>query len=163
MPVLQDQQPDYDTLCLPSADHGAIPARTGEPILNRFDRARVSVYPRAYGGTSTGLGETSGETGLSPRVRGNLSYSVPHLHLIRSIPARTGEPLSSFGVRSRPTVYPRAYGGTVYWATAAGTEVGLSPRVRGNHDQSNSSASSSRSIPARTGEPRPVEFQRFQL
>ena len=53
----------------------SIPACTGEPAgSGGFDDA-VAVYPRVYGGTSSVLMGDRGTSGLSPRVRGNLSAS----------------------------------------------------------------------------------------
>ena len=49
--TLRCQRRDNHPLCLPSADHGAIPARTGEPRRRRWRRTCRPVYPRAYGGT----------------------------------------------------------------------------------------------------------------
>ena len=91
-----------------------------------------------------------------------------------SIPARAGEPLGIRSLKSlggvyparagepfrpRPTaiawgVYPRACGGTIPPCPAQGRCSGLSPRVRGNHVASRSSAGMGGSIPARAGEPR---------
>ena len=110
----------------------SIPARTGEPLSSFGVRSRPTVYPRAYGGTSTGLGETSGETGLSPRVRGNHVGAAGVVRVDRSIPARTGEPFWRAVDRREPRVYPRAYGGTAKLVRRALKANGLSPRVRGN-------------------------------
>ena len=79
---------------------GSIPARAGEPKLlaDRPSSSNSGVYPRACGGTITGLsprvrGNTRYE-GLSPRVRGNLDRGSRAVRLPGSIPARAGEPLS---------------------------------------------------------------------
>ena len=50
----------------------------------------------------------------------------------RSIPARTGEPLTLDAASNAPSVYPRAYGGTEIVVPPVETPMGLSPRVRGN-------------------------------
>ena len=55
--------------------------------------------------------------------------------------------------RLSATVYPRAYGGTrVAWIERT-SNLGLSPRVRGNRYANCQTTHSGRSIPARTGEP----------
>ena len=131
----------------------SIPARTGEPDCPCCEGSGEQVYPRAYGGTVVlplfrGLVE-----GLSPRVRGNLQRVFRALQMARSIPARTGEPLTPGRRERRPGVYPRAYGGTQA-AEARPREVeGLSPRVRGNPQSGMRATTLLGSIPARTGEP----------
>ncbi len=50
---------------------GSIPACTGEPHKMRPAATVTPVYPRVYGGTVAMIVPPSGETGLSPRVRGN--------------------------------------------------------------------------------------------
>ena len=50
-------------------------------------------------------------------------------------------------------VYPRACGGTDVLRFQVRYEVGLSPRVRGNHLQAHIDNHPSGSIPARAGEP----------
>ncbi len=51
-------------------------------------------------------------------------------------------------------VYPRVCGGTFWPPAPHGDKVGLSPRVRGNHLQSQTVHVAGRSIPACAGEPR---------
>ncbi len=70
-----------------------------------------------------------------------------------SIPARAGEPPAQDVGHFRLGVYPRACGGTVRQAQARPTEIGLSPRVRGNQGPLNAAFIAIRSIPARAGEP----------
>ena len=73
-------------------------------------------------------------TGLSPRVRGNLQILSPALGPVGSIPACAGEPCSPPPKQSsRP--------------------AGLSPRVRGNRSRSRKNQGLSGSIPACAGEP----------
>ena len=54
------------------------------------------------------------------------------------------------------SVYPRAYGGTPSVTSIVSVALGLSPRVRGNLGHRWSEFKGVRSIPARTGEPRPT-------
>ena len=53
------------------------------------------------------------------------------------------------------TVYPRAYGGTLWGAILMADRSGLSPRVRGNRLATDGGPGCAGSIPARTGEPPP--------
>ena len=52
-------------------------------------------------------------TGLSPRVRGSLYVETRDVKLIRSIPARAGEPCRANLALAFCTVYPRACGGVI--------------------------------------------------
>ena len=52
---------------------GSIPARAGEPPTECGSRWPTRVYPRACGGTLEPIAVKDTDTGLSPRVRGNLS------------------------------------------------------------------------------------------
>ena len=98
--------------------------------------------------------EDSYSRGLSPRLRGNLSYPIHLSADPGSIPAPAGEPCSGPTRAGRSGVYPRACGGTVMhpsparprWVypracggTCVGqriawTQSGLSPRLRGNRN-----------------------------
>ncbi len=138
----------------------SIPARAGEPAACRRRvrgnrTMRMTVYPRACGGTTCGG---------SHRARVRNPVSAP-----RSIPARAGEPLPRQGlsprVRGNPRaaihfgVYPRACGGTkpasqgrypatrVYPRACGGTRKQRSGRLCGG-------SAANGSIPARAGEPR---------
>ena len=133
---------------------GSIPARTGEPVLPKPMLASLSVYPRAYGGTSVIAQTRASMRGLSPRVRGNPAESNPRISNKRSIPARTGEPNIFQGRDRGDGVYPRAYGGTDPRNGPRPHRRGLSPRVRGNPSVALRFQCPRRSIPARTGEPR---------
>ena len=91
--------------------------------------------------------------GLSPRVRGNPPQPGRHEYCVGSIPACTGEPHPRRNRRRIPEVYPRVYGGTSLGCRQDGLARGLSPRVRGNPAGKGRAVTSSRSIPACTGEP----------
>ncbi len=75
---------------------------------------------------------------------------------MRSIPACTGEPGLPCVQQKSKWVYPRVYGGTAGLSGIHLAPRGLSPRVRGNPVVVLLRASPARSIPACTGEPRPV-------
>ena len=92
----------------------SIPACAGEPEAFRRRGDSAGVYPRVCGGTRHHPVPPRGFSGLSPRVRGNLTQVGAGQGALRSIPACAGEPraviLSSPVVR----VYPRVCGGTHY-------------------------------------------------
>ena len=114
---------------------GSIPARAGEPDEPGTDLSPLRVYPRACGGTVAILYWSAYDYGLSPRVRGNQVNGVIGMGLMRSIPARAGEPPCSGLGGATAEVYPRACGGTVWLHTPALGGGGLSPRVRGNRSR----------------------------
>ena len=93
------------------------------------------------------------DTGLSPRVRGNLHLADAASRPVGSIPACAGEPLDGCGTRSSSGVYPRVCGGTSCEGLGEGKPTGLSPRVRGNHRAALCRLVAHRSIPACAGEP----------
>ena len=70
----------------------SIPAYAGEP--GRFTPCIRGgrVYPRVCGGTDVYVWRTSGSSGLSPRMRGNLFVLPLKIAPARSIPAYAGEP-----------------------------------------------------------------------
>ena len=114
----------------------------------------VKVYPRACGGTMCpGLGRMS-RNGLSPRLRGNQCLSRFTRHIVGSIPALAGEPVTPCRVYRRRWVYPRACGGTNVKERIDDPKLGLSPRLRGNQCNAECECNRSRSIPALAGEPR---------
>ena len=70
-----------------------------------------------------------------------------------SIPACAGEPCTHPNYRPAERVYPRVCGGTSIRAVACVTDVGLSPRVRGNPPYLGGTLGTEGSIPACAGEP----------
>ena len=72
----------------------SIPACTGEPCVAFDNFHGHKVYPRVYGGTLPTAWAETRSSGLSPRVRGNLSHALGSGQQIRSIPACTGEPMA---------------------------------------------------------------------
>ena len=93
-------------------------------------------------------------TGLSPRVRGNLLPRDGAGANAPSIPACAGEPVQKHRQTGRVGVYPRVCGGTHIGVSGVVAARGLSPRVRGNPDKTPVSGGPARSIPACAGEPR---------
>ena len=106
-----------------------------------------------YGGTISINSPIEISIGLSPRVRGNPANIFPSIHLLRSIPACTGEPCRCLAAVHPAKVYPRVYGGTGNGRVLRACVPGLSPRVRGNLAQCPAFQGIQRSIPACTGEP----------
>ena len=137
-----------------AVDTRSIPARAGEPPWFPSPSWPDTVYPRACGGTGNAITLSTGEEGLSPRVRGNRQLVALGLLMQRSIPARAGEPPPA-SIRAFPSpVYPRACGGTTMSSNRLHDgSGGLSPRVRGNHTKQVGKERTMRSIPARAGEP----------
>ena len=135
------------------ATNRSIPACAGEPL--RVSRRRLvgSVYPRVCGGTPRGPCRPTGPTGLSPRVRGNLSGRSCMRVLPRSIPACAGEPVIAILLVYQSSVYPRVCGGTPRPFPSGLGRLGLSPRVRGNRKPPTIQLKPNGSIPACAGEP----------
>ena len=132
---------------------GSIPARAGEPPAQPAALRASQVYPRTCGGTSTPPAAPWSSLGLSPHVRGNLSGRHFHPPRLGSIPARAGEPACTRSRIDGHWVYPRTCGGTAGDVSVGQIDTGLSPHVRGNLVGSDTLSPSSRSIPARAGEP----------
>ena len=110
----------------------SIPARAGEPGLLGAAGVNHPVYPRACGGTRCSGFHFTHIAGLSPRVRGNRLVRAVTMAVVRSIPARAGEPQAINHASVAVTVYPRACGGTTAHSPPGKVGYGLSPRVRGN-------------------------------
>ena len=91
--------------------------------------------------------------GLSPRVRGNLTFISIIVTDIGSIPACAGEPAAIYEFSDSEKVYPRVCGGTPTTTSVVNCVDGLSPRVRGNPGQPPPQAATPGSIPACAGEP----------
>ena len=132
---------------------GSIPARAGEPFHRRAPGETRLVYPRACGGTLHHDRATTGQCGLSPRVRGNQAQRISPVVDRGSIPARAGEPRRTLACQLATEVYPRACGGTRHGCPATCSPWGLSPRVRGNREFGREVGGVDGSIPARAGEP----------
>ena len=149
-PRVRGNPPSTDTSC---RSVGSIPACAGEPIRSYALEYARRVYPRVCGGTSSISTPWLVNSGLSPRVRGNLPRRPLPRPCHGSIPACAGEPLGmSKGCRTDP-VYPRVCGGTFLVVHFRARVTGLSPRVRGNPWAGPTPACALGSIPACAGEP----------
>ena len=110
------------------------------------------LSPRVRGNLANGIVGDAGQ-GLSPRVRGNPDRGQDDVPRTRSIPACAGEPPCRVTPRGCVTVYPRVCGGTASAVMSRYARIGLSPRVRGNLSGRLWQAWQRRSIPACAGEP----------
>ena len=110
----------------------SIPAYAGEPPARRLWGVIKVVYPRVCGGTMRMESRSTRQSGLSPRMRGNLAYRPIGSGAIRSIPAYAGEPISEVNPLVVLGVYPRVCGGTCRRVATVTPHWGLSPRMRGN-------------------------------
>ena len=131
----------------------SIPAPAGEPRFCRREWLPMTVYPRACGGTVSYCRINPTTSGLSPRLRGNLSPGLSNSLSHRSIPAPAGEPARLLPVEVSPRVYPRACGGTFHDSRRQVGDKGLSPRLRGNQPVVLRFSAPPGSIPAPAGEP----------
>ena len=86
-------------------------------------------------------------------MRGNLSCSRGTCLTLRSIPACAGEPAGLTSPVTADRVYPRVCGGTGRGSTTCACSRGLSPRVRGNRQETTNPDYGIGSIPACAGEP----------
>ena len=131
----------------------SIPAPAGEPVSPMLAALKSRVYPRACGGTAACGLAPSTAWGLSPRLRGNPPGGQNSSISSGSIPAPAGEPRCGLPNSREIRVYPRACGGTAIAGYNKGYDVGLSPRLRGNHGKRLREIVCQGSIPAPAGEP----------
>ena len=135
---------------------GLSPRMRGNPLRPARGPAHSAirtVYPRACGGTHAAIFLFGSEFGLSPRMRGNLSWGNARTGGSGSIPAHAGEPAGSSQRLYEDRVYPRACGGTPVGRANRSHGRGLSPRMRGNPRMISCLVSMRGSIPAHAGEP----------
>ena len=131
----------------------SIPAYAGEPGSSAVPTPPSTVYPRVCGGTRRSGFPSRPARGLSPRMRGNPMQCEDGGFIGRSIPAYAGEPTLWHGYSHSSRVYPRVCGGTNCRRTGCPVDMGLSPRMRGNHSQQSGEPVAVGSIPAYAGEP----------
>ena len=124
------------------------------------ETARSRVSPSWGLGLSRVCGETTSlqsssamAAGLSPRVRGNPGVYADGVYGLRSIPACAGKPWLPPVSTCRLRVYPRVCGETEVSSFCTTPNLGLSPRVRGNHHPADGHLDTDGSIPACAGKP----------
>ena len=132
---------------------GSIPAYAGEPSPDELLLFLSQVYPRVCGGTGAVPPPSAQQRGLSPRMRGNHISKIARIYYCRSIPAYAGEPYHDTTFDFCYPVYPRVCGGTRLDDCHLAANLGLSPRMRGNHDRPGGVGVAYGSIPAYAGEP----------
>ena len=106
------------------------------------------------GGTFIALAQGVLDSGLSPRVRGNLHRAGSGRAGFGSIPACAGEPPSASAPWRAKPVYPRVCGGTLCSELRDQDAKGLSPRVRGNRGPGHRQLEGVGFYPRVCGEPR---------
>ena len=131
----------------------SIPARAGEPLSAAATAFVRAVHPRACGGAAPPRRQRPRTTGPSPRVRGSLNVTRVGETDDRSIPARAGEPRSTWCITLAHGVHPRACGGANGDRRMPSSWLGPSPRVRGSRLPNRHEDRGQGSIPARAGEP----------
>ena len=152
---------------------GPIPACAGQPDPTQRWRGPPGAYPRVCGATENLRKIITSDTGLSPRVRGNLYLLVLVRLEMGPIPACAGQPAIARPARGsvgpipacagqpRPAgrrsgcsrAYPRVCGATFLLLALAPWVWGLSPRVRGNLRAILASLIQRGPIPACAGQP----------
>ena len=130
----------------------SIPACAGETRFRPATGGGGGVYPRVCGGNASSPPCSVVMSGLSPRVRGKRRWTICASASRRSIPACAGETGGGHGVVSCCSVYPRVCGGNTARHRQRAPPSGLSPRVRGKHQQAAHRGFRMRSIPACAGE-----------
>ena len=120
----------------------------------RSPAVSMRVHPRVCGETRCPLKLPGLTRGPSPRVRGNPSRWRGRCGKRGSIPACAGKPTRLRQPDSGDRVHPRVCGETPPSDDAHRSNLGPSPRVRGNPMQRVSGPSSCGSIPACAGKPR---------
>ena len=138
---------------------GPIPARAGEPNSRCLESCQIGAYPRSRGGTHDARLVAGGGRGLSPLARGNHRATRSSRAAGGPIPARAGEPLLHLNIWIQVRAYPRSRGGTEDDNDEGSIVAGLSPLARGNPKSWVSHTLPSGPIPARAGEPRPLQIQ----
>ena len=131
----------------------SIPARAGQPSNGERAFSFATVYPRTRGATTVAGYGVLTNGGLSPHARGNPPGPAPGPDLLRSIPARAGQPCGTRRRFRKAGVYPRTRGATDWATTYEYVISGLSPHARGNPAPGPRAWSTRRSIPARAGQP----------
>ena len=131
----------------------SIPAWAGQPARSMRIASSYRVYPRVGGATGSSVNPVGTLGGLSPRGRGNPAAAALHLKHRGSIPAWAGQPLRNDTSPTPSAVYPRVGGATRAARRMRESEMGLSPRGRGNPGCRYRGISGAGSIPAWAGQP----------
>ena len=132
---------------------GSIPTCVGEPTMKHISILMLWVYPHVCGGTLFLKTNPKTFEGLSPRVWGNHYQANVYFKEVGSIPTCVGEPITLTRKIATYWVYPHVCGGTVNNSPNPLNNLGLSPRVWGNHSFLSQPIKIIGSIPTCVGEP----------
>ena len=94
--------------------------------------SQSEVYPHVCGATIACASVLSMDSGLSPRVWGNLPIPLREQTTSRSIPTCVGQPPARYPLPAVLRVYPHVCGATIFRCVFLHNNQGLSPRVWGN-------------------------------
>ena len=114
-----------------AVQHRSIPASAGQPTGYSPTYLVEPVYPRECGAASTTCRTSSSALGLSPRVRGSLTFHSRVCVSNRSIPASAGQPASCRLRRKQPPVYPRECGAAYVIKPSSLLRIGSIPASAG--------------------------------
>ena len=131
----------------------SIPTCAGQPASPVSGTQPQRVYPHVCGAAMPEDERPSDDEGLSPRVRGSRYEVRPPVVAQRSIPTCAGQPVYSFGMDGLTQVYPHVCGAALRVGGQRRYGNGLSPRVRGSHDEISGTGWKYRSIPTCAGQP----------
>ena len=132
---------------------GTIPAPAGKPHSRLAAQWQGRDYPRACGETDWNESDSTDDSGLSPRLRGNRLRHAPSRRPRGTIPAPAGKPRYRARRQRQTRDYPRACGETAIVSFAKAGHLGLSPRLRGNRVLPHAQELLRGTIPAPAGKP----------
>ena len=135
-----------------------IPARAGQTKAALQITTTTKDHPRACGANPASTPAMLTVSGSSPRVRGKPSGPAGQVSEGRIIPARAGQTRRIRRCASRLPDHPRACGANPVGFRTSVAGFGSSPRVRGKLQGDKQPFVTSRIIPARAGQTRPVSL-----
>ena len=135
-----------------------IPARAGQTKAALQITTTTKDHPRACGANPASTPAMLTVSGSSPRVRGKPSGPAGQVSEGRIIPARAGQTRRIRRCASRLPDHPRACGANPVGFRTSVAGFGSSPRVRGKPQGDKQPFVTSRIIPARAGQTRPVSL-----
>ena len=110
---------------------GIIPANTGRISRNSKHHGPAQDHPREYGENVVAVTDDDGDTGSSPRIRGESLPLPRRTHARGIIPANTGRIRFAVSPKVRPQDHPREYGENPGQRKSPTLSRGSSPRIRG--------------------------------
>ena len=110
---------------------GIIPANTGRIRQCPVRRENHRDHPREYGENVVAVTDDDGDTGSSPRIRGESLPLPRRTHARGIIPANTGRIRFAVSPKVRPQDHPREYGENPGQRKSPTLSRGSSPRIRG--------------------------------